>query len=371
MRKKLVCGLLGAMMVLSLTACNKTAKEETTTAKPALTVETCKQYMTLADYKNIEVSADPSSMEISDQDVQDEINYYLRMMSTSNQITEGVVKDGDTINLDYSGLLNGIAFANGTATDYTYTVGGNFIQDLDRGLIGLEVGKEYELPCRFPDSYDNEELKGKDVIFVVTVNYIEEPVVPEYNDEFVKNLTAGSGNELSTTKELEDYVRSYLEEDAKSTYQNKVYGDMMTQLLDASELNGAPQEELDAAVAMIRANAENEFNYYGAMYGIDTFEEYISSLYGMSMEDFEQQINDYAGEYVNEKMAITIIADNEGLTVSQEEVDEFVQDLLTQSGAASVEELETMFGDNFYDEVNYEILYQKTVEAIVGFAKIK
>lgn len=375
MKKKLVCGVLGAMMALSLVACGKKdngnqADTTTTLPKSSLTVDVCKQYMTLADYKNIEVQADPSSMEVKAEDVQREIDSYLRMMSTSEEIKEGTVKDGDTINMNFSGLLNGVAFANGTATDYTYTVGGNFIKDLDRALVGLEVGKEYELPCRFPDDYGTEELNGKDVIFVVTVNYIENEIVPDYNDEFVKTLTAGSGMELSTTKELEDYVKNYLEEDAKDTYKNKVYGEVMVQLLDASEIKEAPQEELEAAKAMIRSNAENEFNYYGAMYGIDSFENYISSVYGMSMEDFDKQISDYAVEYVNEKMAIMLIADSEGITVSQAEVDEFVQNLLAQSGAASVAELEAQFGENFYDEVNYEIIYNKTVDAIVGYAKI-
>lgn len=371
MKKRFACGLMAAMMVMSLAACGKSDKTNET--KVAVDY---KEYMTLADYKNIEVEADASSLEVTQEEIQSEIDACLAAYAETKQITTGTVKDGDQINMDFSGLLNGVAFSNGTATDYNYVVGGNFIEDLDRGLIGLEIGKEYEIPCTFPQDYGNEELNGKDVIFVVTVNYVEEQILPEYNDEFVKMMTSETAQTeediLNTTAELETAITDYLTEMKQEQYNTNVYGQMMISILDSAEIKGVPEAELNETINMIKENAEYEFSLYGAYYGITDFETYITSVGGYpSMEAFETEIKDYATEYMYEKMAITIIAENEGITVTQEEKDTFTNDLLAQTTYTSVDELKAAYGETYDADVEYQLLYDKTMAAIIALAKTK
>ncbi len=91
---------------------------------------------------------------VLDSDVEDYIKSMLESKATTNVITEGTTKAGDVIKLDYSGKLDGTAFSGGTATDVTYTIGsGKFIEDLDKGLVGLTVGQETDITCVFPESY--------------------------------------------------------------------------------------------------------------------------------------------------------------------------------------------------------------------------
>lgn len=373
MKKRLVSGLLAAMMVMSLAACNKSnnLNETTGTAAP-LTAADYKEYITLGDYKNIEVEADKSSLEVTEADIQKEIDSCLGNYAETNQLTEGTVKDGDTINLDFSGLLDGVAFANGTATDYTYTIGRGFIEDLDRGLIGLEVGKEYEIPCKFPENYGTEELNGKDVIFVVTVNYIEEKILPEYNDDFVKMMTEGSDEVLNTTAELEASIKEDLAVSKKEQYDSKIYSQMMKSIIDNAEIKGVPEKELNETIAIIRENAEYEYSIMGQYYGVDSFESYITNVAGYSsMEEFEQDIKDYATEYMYEKMAVTIIADNEGIVITDEQKDKFVNDLLAQTNYESVDALKEAYGDAFDSDVQYQLLYDAVYDAVVNMAKVK
>ena len=160
-------------------------------------------------------------------DVEDYIKSMLESKATTNVITEGTTKAGDVIKLDYSGKLDGTAFSGGTATDVTYTIGsGKFIEDLDKGLVGLTVGQETDITCVFPESYYNSDLAGKTTVFTVTVNEIDESVVPELTDEWVAANAASLGIEdssVTTVEQLRTYVRSYLETQASSSRSSAIF----------------------------------------------------------------------------------------------------------------------------------------------------
>ena len=136
------------------------------------TADVYKEYVTLGNYKDLEITAvDRSDEEATDTDVDEVIQELLSKSTTTDDVTEGgTTQDGDSIVLNYSGSIDGQAFDGGTAEDQTYTVGsGKFISDLDKGLVGLEANKEYDIPVKFPDDYSSEDLKGKDAVFKVKV----------------------------------------------------------------------------------------------------------------------------------------------------------------------------------------------------------
>ncbi|MCM1466774.1 MAG: FKBP-type peptidyl-prolyl cis-trans isomerase [Alistipes sp.] len=370
MRRKIISGLVGVMMALSLAGCGG----KTDTDKNA--VVDYSDYITLCDYKNVEIEVTPLA-EVTQEEIQREINSCLNAYAETNQITQGTVKNGDSINLDFSGLLDGVAFVGGTATDYSYTVGGaadgsKFIDDLDSQLVGLEIGKEYELPCKFPENYGNEELNGKDVIFVVTVNYVKETILPEYNDDFVKMMTENTDEVLNTTKELEDSIVEYLENDKKNTYENNVYGQMMITIIDQSEIKGVPENEFNETVETIKANVQAEFDQMGSYLGFSDLEGYLTGYYGYaSMEAFEKEISDYSTEYMYEKMILSLVAQNEGITATQEEIDAYIEENAAYYGYESAEQFRTLVGETIDSEVEQIIVNNKAAEAIIGYAKIK
>lgn len=378
MKKRIVSGMLAAMMVFSLAACgttenanNTTTQKEVVVTKGAkvLTAADYKEYITLGDYKNIEVNVSASDYEVTEDDIQAEINTCLKSAGVTEEIKEGTVADGDTINMDFKGLLDGVAFAGGTATDTEYTVGGNFIKDLDRALVGLEVGKEYELPCRFPDNYGEETLNGKDVIFVVTVNYIIKTSYPEYNDDFVKQLTAGTEQPLNTTAELEEQIKTYLKENADSRYKNAVFGAVMSSIINESEIKSRPESDMELARQMIKDSAE----YEATSNGFDSLESYMTGVYGYaSMADFEAEVEEYAQEYVDQKMVAYIVADNEGIKISDDDMKTYAEDLVTQTTYKDLAELIADYGEEaFWADVEYQLLFDRVADALVGFAKTK
>ncbi|MBO5458922.1 MAG: FKBP-type peptidyl-prolyl cis-trans isomerase, partial [Lachnospira sp.] len=161
MRKKLFSVMLAATLMASLTACGGKKQETTTTGSTSnkeitaeeyagtitSNAEVYKQYLTLPEYKGIQVTVDRTTLEVTDDDVESYVSNLLSQYADTETITEGVTAVGDTITLDYSGKLNGEAFSGGTATDASYTVGsGKFISDLDKGLAGLTLGQKYDIP---------------------------------------------------------------------------------------------------------------------------------------------------------------------------------------------------------------------------------
>lgn len=385
MKKRIFGVMLAASMVASLAGCG--AKKDDNASKAQSSVNTAmtaeeyaesitknaeiyKQYITLPTYTGIEVSVDRSTLDITDDAVNDAINNLLSSTAETETVTEGVTASGDTVTMDFSGKLNGEAFQGGTATDTSYTIGsGKFISDLDQGLIGLTVGQEYDIPCTFPADYSSSDLAGKDVIFTVTVSSIDKKVIPELNDQWVVDNSSVIGTELTTVDELKEFERTSLEANAKSTFDSNKYASIWDTLSSQIEPTGYPQEELDSLINTLKNNIQSEFNSYGSSYGITDFNTYLSSVYGFESEDaFNQYADEYSKQYLLEKMTLTLIAANQEITVTADDINDMGNQLASYYGYNDYQEILDSYGNEMNAEVGYEVLYQKVQEFLVNSA---
>ena len=144
----------------------------------------------LGDYKGLTYTETDTS--VSDEEVESQINSTLTAHATPEQIKDRAVEDGDTVNIDYEGKIDGETFEGGTASGASLTIGSDsFIDGFEDGLIGVKPGEKKTLNLKFPDDYKtNPDLAGKAVVFDVTVNYIEgDDIVPELTDDFVRGLS--------------------------------------------------------------------------------------------------------------------------------------------------------------------------------------
>ena len=257
-----------AAMGMIFAGCNK--KNE-----GAMALTDYSEYVTVGEYKGLNVEVTVSA-EVTDEQVQEEIDAILTIYTTQEELKEGTVKDKDKINLDYTGYLDGEAFEGGSTdgkgTDYT--VGGNYIKDLNDQLIGLEVGKEYDLECTFPTDYGKEELNGKTVIFKVTVNHIYgEDIVPEWNDELVNTYTKG---EHTTVASFEAALRNSLAEQNLANQESAYEYALWAAVLENCTVKSYPEETLAILT-------DDYYNYYKDYY------TYIASYYGMGYDDYLTQ----------------------------------------------------------------------------------
>ena len=379
MKKKFMSVMLAATLVVSLVGCgkknnNNTATDADDTSNKAITAEeynatiasnaaVYKKYITLPEYKGIAVSVDKSSLTVSDDDVETYISNILSSYATSEQVTEGTTARGDTISLDYSGKLDGVAFSGGTATDVSYTIGsGKFITDLDQGLVGLNVGQEYDIPCTFPDNYTSD-LAGKSVIFTVKVTAIQKTTYPEITDEWVVNNKESLNLSGDTVADFREEVRKIVEANANDTYLNNTFTSAYQIISENIGDVNYPQDEIDSLVEVLNTNIESEFNTYGSYYGISDLDTYKKSVYGFdSIDAFNEYATSSAQQYLLQKMIVTIIAADNDIHVSEDEINSYGNDLAQYYGYDDFNAIVDAVGSEVVSEIGYEILYQKVVE---------
>lgn len=388
MRKSYLVAALMLTMALTFTACGKPGDNGSEAGTKGSTsgvnyseqlqkdFETYKQYVNLGEYKGVEVEVDRSALDVT----QDQVTAYIDNIRSSKgentEVTTGTTKVGDKIKLDYSGTLNGVAFSGGTATDVEYTIGsGRFIEDLDKGLAGLEVGREYDIPCHFDDSYSNSDLAGKDVNFNVKVNAIVTTTLPEYNDDFVKTIVATGSydTQAQTTDEFTKYVEQTLKDSAQQSFDSNKYSAVWDKINETTTVSGYPEDEIADLKQTINDNVKSEYSYYGTYYsGIDSFESYLKNVYGFADEAaFNEYADQYARNYLKEKMILTLIGEKESVTVSDDEINEYGELIASQNNYDSYQSMLDSLGQKSDDvklEVGYAVLADKVSDILLNNA---
>ena len=381
MKKKLFSVLLVGALAASLVACDSKKKEVDKTPSTVNTEINADEYaatitdnagiyktfVSLSDWKGMSVDLAESDYKVTDSDVEDYIQSLLEATATTDAQTTGTTKSGDTIKLDYSGKLDGTAFSGGTATDASYTIGsGKFIDDLDKGLVGLTVGVETDIPCTFPESYQNSDLAGKQVVFTVTVKEIDVTVVPELNDEWVTANASKLGvsdAELTNVDDLRAYVKNYLETQAASNRSSTVFETAYSQMSDGLDVSEYPSEELADLLKTLNNNVDSEYQSYSSSYS--SKEDYLKSAYNFdSLDAFNEYADNYAKQYLLQKMIITMIAADNNITVSEDDINSTGEELASYYGYNDYQEILDTYGKTMNAEIGYQVLYQKVVEFV-------
>lgn len=190
---------------------------------------TALDYVTLPDTESFTLSDDATT--VSDSDIDDYIsNNILSNYKTTNEITNRAAENGDTVNIDFAGSIDGVAFDGGTGSDYDLTLGsGTFIDGFEDQIVGHMPGEAFDVNVTFPDDYQATNLAGKDAVFATTLNYINEDVTPDLTDDWVSsNLAESMG--MNNVAELKTFVSNSLLFNQEA---NELYG----QLYDAAEVN--------------------------------------------------------------------------------------------------------------------------------------
>ncbi len=250
-------------------------------------------YVTLLDYSSMELSDEAIP---SDEDVQTQIDQTLSSYTTTNQITDTdrLIEDGDTVNIDYVGSIDGVEFEGGSTegNGTTVTIGvTNYIDGFLDQLIGHAPGENFDINVTFPEDYGKDELNGKDAVFNITINYIEETVTPEFDDDFI-------AENLPDYESAEDYRQSIYDK----LYKQNLYNELFQYVVENSEVKDVPDSVVDTVY-------NERYQYYSsiaAMYGVDmtTF----LSANGLDEDSFREMCKTYASNY----LVLQAVMENEG-----------------------------------------------------------
>ena len=311
-------------------------------------------YVTLCDYKNIEVPE--SNVTYTDEEFKNVINEMLAQHQVLKE--EGTIKDGDKVNIDYVGTIDGVEFEGGNSggNGYDLTIGsGTFIKGFESQLIGHKPGEDVTVKVTFPDDYNKTELAGKPAEFAVTIHGIYAD--PEYNDDFVCAYYPDKG---STVAEFEKSLK-----DEYYDGQLRAYVDNF--LTENSTVNKYPSAYFKNLKATTKFSDVQSYQYMSQMYaqyGMEagSFEDFI----GKSDSDYDADVINRAQEFGKQDLVFQAILESENLTLTEEESEAIVKE---------------MYGDDEYFQssvdtyglgyTNKQAVKQKAVDIALETAKVK
>lgn len=379
-----------AMAALSLAACGGASEFGDSTKNTEVaakdyqafyenTARVYRNYVTVGDYKGLEVTkVDRSNEEISDETVESTLKSLAQEFRNEEDVTEGgTTQKNDEIVLDFTGSIDGKEFEGGSSTGYSYTIGSRqFIPDLDTGLEGKEANKDYDINVKFPDDYGKEELNGKNAVFKVKITKIVRPTIPELNDEFAAAHTdtwelKGYGSGIKTLDALKEGIKKNLAEVQKNTNDQTLYGEALQKIIENSQFKDElPQDELNYLSETMKSNVKSQFESYGSSMGIESFDDYIKQYYGYESEDqFNEYVQTQATDYLKSKMVTTIIAADNGVKVSAEDITKEGNSMALYYGYDSYQKLVETYGQILNAETGYQVLYKKVSNIVAGEVK--
>ena len=185
--------------------------------------------------------------EINEDDV-DRMIEKLRRQRRQFQLVERAAEEGDKVNINYKGLVDGKVFEDRETEDVEVEIGKErFIQGFEEGLIGASAGQSLNLNLTFPQDYHKEELAGKPVVFELKINSVSEPVLPELNGEFFEAFGVKEGGEQAFRRE----IRQHMEREAEAAMRSRFRASIMQTLYDANEIE-LPNVLVDAEIQQVK-----------------------------------------------------------------------------------------------------------------------
>ena len=274
----------------------------------------------LGDYKSLKYEVEEAA--VTDEDVDKEINS-TRERYAEWEVTEEAAENGDTVNINYKGLKDGVAFDGGTAENHDLVLGsGSFIPGFEEQLVGVKAGDEKALNLTFPEDYHSEELAGAAVVFEVKVNEVKKKVLPEVNDDFAKDL---NWPDVESLDDLKKTIRERLETSRKNTAENEAANKLMEQLVEMTEVE-VPEIMIDNEVeAQIQQFAQQ---VQGAGLSLSQYMKFA----GLTVDSLKESYRENAEKGVKSRLALKQIAKLENLTVSDEEAEKELEKLAEMYG---------------------------------------
>lgn len=315
-------------------------------------------YLNLAEYKNITIPA--AEVEYTDEKMQEDIQKLLDEKKALNTSTDRAAEDGDKLNIDYVGTVDGVEFEGGNTDGKgaDITIGaGTYVDDFEEQLIGHKIGDEVTVTVTFPADYKEESLQGKDAVFQVTVNGIY--LTPEFDDAFVKeNLS----DYASTAEEYKEYLKTT---NNKKNLENWI----ITYLDENTTVNSYPEDYIKQLAAMKKSEDQSAYEYINELYlqyngaaAYKNFEDYVE----MSEQEYDKGLDEKVQPQAKSDLIYQAILEKEGITVTEEEYLAY----LTENGHTQEEYNESVaaYGKGY---VMQQMVYLKALEIVKGTALVQ
>ncbi|MDY3617720.1 trigger factor [Agathobaculum sp.] len=308
----------------------------------------------LGEYKGVE--AEKETVKVPAADVKAELNR-LAERNARTETVDRKAKKNDTVDIDFEGFVDGVAFEGGKAEHHELTLGsGSFIPGFEDQLIGCKAGDEKDVVVTFPAEYHAKELAGKEAVFKCKVHKVEQTILPEIDDEFAKDVS-------ETCETLED-LKKEITERLKTERQTAADHDFEEKVLDAVIAN----MKADIPEAMFESQIDSivqDFGYRIQMQGMQ-LEQYLK-MNNMDVQTFRGLFREQAERQVKVRLALQKVAALENIAISDKDLDEEYGKLAEQYGM-EVDKIKAAVGA---DALTGDLKISRALELLTKNAKAK
>ena len=347
------------LMTLAITACGEDMVKEAAGIKdkenteeethvivsgPAVKLEEydITKIVTLPDYSKLKIDNN-----ITDKDIEAEKKELLENNPIRTVLDEGIVKEGDVVNIDYKGTIDGEEFDGGTASDYELQIGsGTMIPGFEDDIIGISVGETKEIECYFPSDYEDKNIAGKKAKFQVKVNSIIDIKKATFNDEFVKNYTS--------YKSIDDY-NNRRKKDLIDQAENEAPIEMLQKIMESSTITDMPKTLLQAERGNMKSEAQAMMDEQNM-----TFEELAKSN-GQTKEQLNSVIEMNAQEMAKTMLVIEAILAKENKEVTDEDIDRYINQAAVDTEQTTAQ-VEQKYNNYYHQSLEFREYMKRSVQ---------
>ena len=311
--------------------------------------------VTLGEYKGVEVKKEHTL--VTEDDVNAEIEKERNKQAAEVSVDDRAVAEGDTVNLDYSGSVDGVKFAGGTAEGQTLKIGSHtFIPGFEEQMVGMNIGEEKDLNVTFPTEYHAPDLAGKEAVFHVKVNSITETQLPALDDDFAKDIS-----EFDTLDAYKADVRAKLEAQAAER-DNNAFTNAVIEKVMANATVEIPDAMVERQIDSMVRNFEARLAQQGLK--LADFMKYT----GQDEKSFRNQYRDQAEKSVRANLVLEAVENVEKFEAAEEEIDAEIEKFAKQIGQ-NVEDLEKNLTEGDREYFKADVIRDKAVKFLCDNAK--
>lgn len=303
----------------------------------------------LGEYKNLPIKK--KSTRVTQKEIDAEVERLQERYADLELKEEGAVENGDTAVIDFEGFKDGVAFDGGKGEDYPLEIGsGSFIPGFEEQLIGMQKGETKDIDVTFPENYGASDLAGQPAVFKVTVKEIKAKVLPEVNDELVKEAKI---KDVETLEDYRSYMKKTISEHKEQENEENFTNELLTKIVENAEV-----EIPDAMIESETDQMVNEFKQRLSGQGF-TLEQF-AAVTGQNEEMIRAEMRKDAEKKVNVRLVLEAIAEAEKIEISEEDIEAELQEIANQFGRP-LEQVKQLISN---DAVSYDLRQRKALELI-------
>ena len=311
----------------------------------------------LGSYKGLKATR--YTHKVTDDEIDSRIQQDVEKETTMADVTDRPVQNGDTVNLNYAGTVDGVAFDGGTAENQTLEIGsGHFIPGFEEQMVGMNVGEEKDLNVQFPKEYHAENLAGKDAVFHVKVNGIQVKVKPELDDDFAADVS-----DFNTFAEYKESIAKELSDRAQQNADVQVENDLVQQAVDAADCD-IPDQMIEDEIDMMIREMKLRMMYQGFKY-----EDYLKYT-GQTEEQIREMYRSEAKNRVKMQLVLEAMVKAEKIEPTEEDVEKVIADEAKRMGRET-DDFKASLSDRQKEAMKENAASRKVVDIIKENAQIE